>query len=113
MQAGKLSQVVTVQTRSSTVDSVGQQSTTWSDLFTDRADIRPMSGRELFAAQAVQSEVTTKVTMRYRPEWSVGKTTAAYRIRYGARIFDVHAVMDVGMANRTIEIMASEGLTNG
>ena len=113
MQAGKLSHVVTVQTRSSTVDSVGQQSTTWSDLFTDRADIRPMSGRELSAAQAVQSEVTTRITMRYRPEWSVGKTTAAYRVRYGTRTFDVHAVIDVGMANRTIEIMSSEGLTNG
>ena len=113
MQAGRLFSVVTVQQRSLTTDSVGQQSTTWTDLFTDRADIRPMNGRELFAAQSVQSEVTTKIVMRYRPEWSAGKTAASYRIKYGTRIFDVHAVMDQGMRNREVQIMASEGLTNG
>jgi SPP1 family predicted phage head-tail adaptor len=113
MKAGNLSSVVTVQTRSSTVDSVGQQSTTWTDLFTDRADIRPMSGREMFAAQAVQSEVTHQITMRYRPEWGVGKTATSYRILYESRVFDIRAVLEQGMRSREVRIMASEGLTNG
>jgi SPP1 family predicted phage head-tail adaptor len=113
MKAGHLSSVVTVQTRSTGIDSVGQQQTVWSDLFTDYAEIRPMSGREMFAAQAVQSEVSHQITMRYRPEWGVGKATASYRIVYDSRVFDVHAVLEQGMRSREVRILASEGLTNG
>lgn len=113
MKAGRLAHVVTVQTRSTGIDSLGQQLTTWSNLFTDFAEIRPMSGREMFAAQAVQSEVTHTISMRYRPEWGVGRASATYRILVESRVFDVHAVMDQDMRGSEVKIMASEGLTNG
>lgn len=113
MQAGALRHVVTIQTRTTTVDGWGQQSTAWTDVISARAAIRPLSGRELFSAQAVQSEVSHEIRIRYRSELDVPRTGAALRVLFGSRVFDVHAVLNVDERDREMRILASEGLTNG
>ena len=80
MQAGALRRRITFQTRDVSVDSFGQQVTTWADAFTVWASIEPLSARELFAAQAVQSEVSHKVTVRYRTELTNPVAVAAMQI---------------------------------
>ena len=113
MQAGRLRHSVTIQQRTATVDGYGQQSTAWTDVITALAAIEPLSGRELFAAQAVQSEVSHRVTIRYRSELDVPRTGAALRVAFGSRVFDVHAVLNMGERDREMHILCSEGLTNG
>ena len=113
MQAGTLRKRITFQTRDATVDSYGQQATTWSDAFTAWASIEPLSGRELFAAQAVQSEVSHKITVRYRAELANPVAAAAMRVSYGGRIFNIHGALDINERRRLVELPASEGPTNG
>jgi SPP1 family predicted phage head-tail adaptor len=113
VRSGNLRRRLTFQTRQTTQDALGQQSTTWTDAFTVWGEIDALTGRELIAAQSVQSSVTHTITVRYRPELQIPKVVAAMRIVYGARIFDIHAAMNEDERNRVISILAEEGVSNG
>lgn len=108
MRAGDLRRRVLIQSRQATVDGFGQRSTTWTDVATVFAEIQPLSGRELQLAQAINAEVNHKVTIRYRPGIS-----AAMRVVYQGRRFNIQAVIDVDMRHRTLELSCSEGLNDG
>jgi SPP1 family predicted phage head-tail adaptor len=113
MRSGDLRKRITIQLRGTTTDTFGQQTTTWSDLFTTWAEIQALSARELFAAQAVQSEVTHSITVRYRIEFALPKKVAAMRAIYGARIFNISGAVNTDERNRQIVMQATEGLDNG
>jgi SPP1 family predicted phage head-tail adaptor len=113
MRSGDLRKRVTFQLRGTSTDTFGQQTTTWTDLLTTWADIQALSARELFAAQAVQSEVTHSITTRYRPEFALPKQVAAMRILYAGRIFNLAGAVNTDERNREIVIQATEGLDNG
>jgi len=113
VRSGTLRKRITFQTRQATQDASGQQVNTWVAAFTVWGEIEPISGRELLAAQAVQSEVTHTVTVRYRSELAVPKVVAAMRILYGTRIFNIAASMNEGERNRVMTLMVSEGMNNG
>lgn len=113
MQAGSLCRRVVFQRRDTALDSYGQQATSWSDAFTAWASIEPLSARELFAAQGGQSEVTHRITVRYRAELAHPAVVAAMRIVYKGRIFNIQGATNVDERNRAIEILASEGLNDG
>lgn len=108
ISAGDLRHQVTIQQRATTQDALGGPSTTWTTLCTTRAQISPLNGRELLAAQAVQSEVSHNVVMRYRPG-----ITAAMRLIYAGRIFNIHAVIDDNEAHRQLSLTCSEGVNDG
>lgn len=108
MQAGKLRKRIEIQRRSTTQDGYGQPLTTWTTEITTQADFEPLNGRELVAAQAVQSEVTHTVTIRYRPG-----ITPAMRISYAGRFFNIHAVLDEAERRRMLTLLCSEGLNDG
>lgn len=108
MQSGLLRKRITLQQRSSEQDSYGQPLTTWSDVATVWASVEPLSGRELMAAEAVQSEVTHQVVMRYRPG-----VTAKLRVAYGSKIFDIQNVLDENERHRMLTLLCTEGLTDG
>lgn len=113
MKAGTLRHTVSIQQRSATIDALGDVSDSWVTLITARAEVRPLSARELFAAQATQSQVSHQVTVRYRPELAAPKAAATYRVLFGSRVFDVHGVMNIDERNREIRMMCSEGLSDG
>jgi SPP1 family predicted phage head-tail adaptor len=113
MRAGELNRRVTFQSRSTGQDSTGGQLLTWVDVVTVWAGIQPLSGRELFAAQAVNSEVTHLIKVRYQVQFVNPKVVAAMRMVYNGRIFNLHASMIIEERNREVQIMASEGLDNG
>lgn len=108
MEAGKLRHRITIQQRSSTQDSYGQPLVAWTDVATVWCAIDPLSGRELLAAEAVQSEITHKVVMRYR-----SGINAKMRVLYGSRIFDIQNVLDENERHRTLTLLCLEGLTDG
>lgn len=113
MQAGLLRKRVLFQTRSTTADTFGGQSTAWVDAFTVSAEVAPLSGRELLSAQAVQSEVSHQITARYRPEFSDPKAVARMRAFYNGRYFNIHASINLDERNRQVTLSASEGLNDG
>jgi SPP1 family predicted phage head-tail adaptor len=113
VRSGTLRKRLTFQTKAVTQDALGQPQNVWTDLFTCWGEIVPLSGRELLAAAAVQSAVSHTVTVRYRSELAVPKTVAAMRIRYGSRVFDIHASMNEDERNRLVTLQVEEGLNNG
>lgn len=113
MRAGALRHVVEIQQRSSTIDSLGDVSDSWTTVVTDRAAIRPLSVREMMAAQAIQSEVTHQITLRYRSEYANPVTVAPLRVLFGSRVFDVSGAMNIDERNREVRLMAREGISNG
>jgi len=108
MQAGKLRKSIELQRRSTIQDDYGQPQPVWETVATTNAEFELLSGRELIAAQAVQSEVTHNVTIRYR-----AGITPAMRISYGGRLFNIHAVLDESERHRMLTLLCSEGLNDG
>lgn len=65
---GELRERVTFQTFDTTSDSVGQPIKTWLPFKETWAQCRFLSGRELEAAQKINTEVNLEVTTRYRTD---------------------------------------------
>jgi SPP1 family predicted phage head-tail adaptor len=114
MRAGKLRTRVTVQQRTATLDTFGQQSVAWSALLSNvPVELNALTGRELLAAQAVNAEVTHEVMMRYHSELANPVAVAGMRLQYGTRLFDLRACLIDEKVPRGIRLLVSEGLTEG
>lgn len=103
MQAGKLKHSVTVQRDTGTVNSSGQVVENWTTYITRRAEIVPLTGRELFAAQQVDGEVTHKVIMRYD-----SGVTSKMRLLFGSRVLNIESIININEANRDMELICKE-----
>lgn len=68
MQAGRLRHRITLQVPVAEQDSFGEPITIWQDWAESvPAAIEPLNGREFYAAQQEQSDVTTRIRIRWRP----------------------------------------------
>lgn len=113
-KAGDMRHKIDIQQRSTTQDSFGGQSQTWTNVATGIwADIQPLSGREIMAAEAVQAEVSHTITIRYKASFDDPVAVAAMRAVYGSRIFNISAKINVDERNRIIQLSANEGLNKG
>ena len=109
MNIGRLNKRVTIQERTTIPNELGEPVVTWVNVATDiAAAVEPLQGRELFAAQQTQSEVTIRVRIRYR----AGIKTAM-RVLYGARTLDIQSVIDPLERHAELQLMCAEGVTNG
>lgn len=90
------------------VDSLGEPQTTWTDLAEVWAAVEPLQGREFWAQQQVQAKITIRVRIRY-----LSTVTAGMRIVYGSRILDIHVPIDPKEKHEELQLMCSEGVTNG
>lgn len=103
MRAGKLRHTITIQQRSDSQNSYGEQANTWTTFAEVRASVEPLQGREFFASQQMQAEVTTRFRIRY-----LDGVTADMRISYDGRTFDIQAVLNPNERGRELHIMAVE-----
>lgn len=104
---GKMRHRVTFQSFTGAVDSFGDpqqdDDSQWKDAATLWAAIDPVSGKEFYAAQQSQSEVSHKVRCRYQ----TGLTTAM-RIKYGSRKFKILSIIDWEERHESLLIMCKE-----
>jgi SPP1 family predicted phage head-tail adaptor len=108
MNPGELNKIITIQSRASTTDAFGGTIYTWSTFATVWAKVSPLKGREMIAAQAAQSEVTTRIKTR----WISGVTTGM-RIVYDGQNFDIISAIDPNEAHEELQIMAKTGTSEG
>ena len=113
LSAGTLRKRITLQQQSISVDTYGQQIITWTDVATVWASIEPSVGRELMAAQAVSLDQPTTITIRWQAAFANPKAVAAMRAVYNGRLFNIHSVENEEERNRTLTLLASEGLNDG
>jgi SPP1 family predicted phage head-tail adaptor len=102
-QPGQLRHRVNVLRNTETGDGRGGSSSAWANVATVWAEVAPMQGRELFAAQQVNALTSHKITMRY-----FAGLTAADRIQFGSRSFNIRQVINVEEVNRWHELIAEE-----
>ncbi len=86
---GKLRHRVTIEQVSESQDADGSVIEIWSAYAVVQASIEPMSGREYFAAQSTQADVTHRISLRY-----LSGVTPKMRVNYSSRIFDILAITD-------------------
>lgn len=75
----------------------------WGCVATVWAAINPISGREFYAAEQSQSEVTHKVICRYR-----AGLRNDMRIKYGDRVFKILSIINWEERCESLLIMAKE-----
>lgn len=112
-RAGAFQRRLTLQQRSATIGTYGEQAVTWSDLATVWCAIEPLFGRELVAAQQINVDVNVSLMIRYQARWKDPKVMATYCGTYDGRIFNFHASYDPSEQRVYIVILASEGLNQG
>lgn len=105
MRAGKLRHVVDLQRVSIVLDSHGDETETWSTIATVRAQVWPLSGREFIAAQTQQAELTSRIDIRARPDLAL---TPKDRVKWGARLYDIRHIVDVGGRGVEWQLLVSE-----
>ena len=113
LRAGALGQRITLQQRSMAQDATGGQLATWSDVATVWAEVTPLSGRELIAAQAVASETSHQITMRWQPAFADPKAVAAMRVVMNGRHFNINASINEDERNHTLTLLVAEGVNDG
>ena len=89
-------------------DTYGQASKGWTQVRETWAYINTLSGGEALRAQAIVPEASAEIEIRYRPG-----LTAGMRVRYGAQMYDIGAVIDVEMRHETLRLICTTGLNQG
>lgn len=107
---GKKNKRVTLQSRVTTQDDLGTESTTWSDVFSCWAWVRPVSGLELLAAQQPQALHDTRIRIRYPTGVAVD---AKMRVNFGGRLYDIVGVIDLDEAHEELELLCLQGASKG
>lgn len=105
IEAGQLRERVTLQAPSVVRNSIGEPVPAWTDVDTVWAHVKDMSGREINAARAVQSEAVCRVTIRWRADISADMRV----VRNGAVMVITAPPRMVGW-KEFLELDCSEGL---
>lgn len=92
MRAGKIHRRVTIQRKSVSVSSSGEQVETWSDLATVWAQDKPNRGDERFSTMQLIGSAVMTFVMRYRADLAV---TIQDRLSYGGKTWDILDVREL------------------
>ncbi len=106
MQAQRLRHRVTVQQKDPTPDAYGQPSLAWMDVATLWADIQPVTGKEIFSAQAGQNPVSVRIVLRAR-----SGLLPSMRVVHGSTQYSIEAVLPV--SEREVQLLCSTGVSDG
>lgn len=112
MRAGPLRHKVVIQMPVKTQDPLtGEVTISWSDISESPiwARYEPLSAREFVASQSIQSRVTARFTIRYRPG-----ILATMRILFDSMVFNIEGVLPDNKSGREyITLPVSEGVNDG
>jgi SPP1 family predicted phage head-tail adaptor len=105
MNSERLRHRITIQSPAGGTDSYGDPSGEWTDFATVWAGIEALQGREYVAALQDQSEVDTRVVIRY-----LKGVKSSMRVKYGERTLSIISVIDNREAHRDMQLMCKEVL---
>ena len=114
MRAGRLRHWLTFQRDAGQLDSDGAWEPAWLDAFVARSRmpcaIVYLQGRELLAAQAMNSKVTCRIETRYRPGFEASMRAVAP----DGSIYNLEAVLPDSVSGRhEVWLLASTGINEG
>jgi SPP1 family predicted phage head-tail adaptor len=103
LRSGLLRHRLTIEEATDVIGDRGGVSETWSTVAQVAASIAPIGGSERFISQQRFPDVSHEIAIRYR-----AGITPKMRLTFGARVFDILAVLNVDERNREMRIMARE-----
>ncbi|WP_407280604.1 phage head closure protein [Aromatoleum evansii] len=103
--AGQFDKRVTLQSKSVTRNSIGEEVVSWVDVATVWARVEPIRGREFFAAAQMQDATDHRVTIRYRTG-----VVREMRVVWGSLTLDIVSVIDVNTRKENLELMCISGV---
>lgn len=98
MDPGKLNKRITFQ-----LQDLDSEDEDWKDIATTWANINPISGKEYYSAETINSDLTHKIRLRYRKE-----ITPDMRVIYNDRIFYIISVINEYEKNTMLQLMCRE-----
>lgn len=104
LQAGRLRHRISIDRQDNAQDPVsGAITKTWTEIAANvPAAVEPLSGREWIAANQVQSLVSARVTVRYRPDLDI-----SMRVRHGGDTYRLVAILpDANSGREWLTLMA-------
>ncbi|KRD71660.1 head-tail adaptor protein [Lysobacter sp. Root96] len=110
MAAGKLRHLVRIERQVTTRDSSGISTKTWV-LVAPKvwASIEPLSAREFVQSAATQAQVSTRITIRYRPG-----IQPSMRVIHGTQVYNIAGVLaDKESGIEYLTLPCSEGVNDG
>ncbi len=115
LPAGKLRHRVALQSPSYTQDATsGEMVPSWTAEGTVSAAIEPVSAREFTAAQAVQSQIDTRITIRYRDDVSANWRALHMVNGVAGKVYNIHgALSDIDSGREYLTLPCSTGVNNG
>ena len=103
LRIGDLRHRITIQKLEMIQDSYGQATETWVDVVTVFAAVNPISGREFFKAETINSEITHRILIRYRKG-----IEPSMRVNFKGRIFTILSVINFQEKNEALQLMCKE-----
>jgi len=110
MKAGKLRHRVTIQSPGITQNPVtGEMVNGWAEVATVWASVEPLSVREFMASAATQSEISARITIRYREG-----IAANMRILHRSQAYNIEGVLaDPNSGLEYLTLPVSAGVNDG
>lgn len=108
MRAGRMRHPIHIQRVTETSpNAYGEPTRGWLNLVSAWAEVSPLSGRELFAAQQVNAETTHRIRMRHDPGVTI---TPKDRISFGNVTLQIIQVANVDERNRQLDLLCKEAV---
>ena len=105
--AGRHRHLLTLETRTDAVDSLGDAATTYSTAATAWGSLEAVSARERLESQQVNADVSHRAIVRYTA--AAQALTAKDRVTLGSRVFDLVAPpLDRDGRRRELELILLE-----
>lgn len=108
INAGKLNKRVAIEravSGSPAVNAFGEPNVIWDELAEVWAAMEPLTGREFWAQQQVQSEITVRIRVRYRSD-----VMAGMRVVYNDAIYMIRNIIDPLEKHEELQLMCAEGV---
>lgn len=102
MEAGKLRHLITIEAPTEAQDKYGEPVQGWTQVAEVWASREDLSGREWFAAQQVQADVTTRFRIRYRDG-----IRATMRVTSDGVTYNILSAADPDGKSRTLVLLAA------
>lgn len=103
MRAGRLRHRVTLQEQRGAQSETGAVAGRWRSVATVYAELKPLAGTEGRGSEQMVAEVTHEVRIRYRRD-----VRPTMRLLYGARVLDVHSVLNTDERNAELVLGCRE-----
>ncbi len=103
MRAGQLKHRITIQSKSASQNTYGEEVITWADWATVWAAVEPLQGREFLDGKQITAEVTTRIRIRYR-----SGILPEYRVKFGSIYYDILSIIPLEERDREIHLMCQE-----